>query len=191
VTDHVAYSLLEIKGIDAEKRVITGLASTPQPDRDRDIVVSSGAKFKLPLPLLLDHNHHNVVGEVETAQVTSQGIKFSARIKNIQEPGPVKDLCDSAWVMVKQGLRRALSVGFRILDWEILHSGGKKIKEWDWFELSLVSVPANAGCTIQEVKSFVRDQKYAGTRIIKLTDAERAATRRKLYGDYSPEDCHR
>lgn len=41
-----AYSLLEVKAIDEEKRILTGIATTPTPDRIGDIVVPEGAEFK-------------------------------------------------------------------------------------------------------------------------------------------------
>ena len=42
-----AYSTFEIKSFDEEERVITGIASTPTPDRDGDEVMPQGAKFTL------------------------------------------------------------------------------------------------------------------------------------------------
>ena len=48
-----AYSLLEIKAVDDDQRVITGIATTPEPDRVGDIVEPMGAKFANPLPLTL------------------------------------------------------------------------------------------------------------------------------------------
>ena len=46
-----AYAVLDIKSVDDEKGIITGIASTPAPDRMDDIVDPRGAKFKLPIPL--------------------------------------------------------------------------------------------------------------------------------------------
>jgi len=51
-----AYSLLTIKSVDDEQRVITGMATTPATDRSGDIVEPGGAEFKLPIPLLWQHN---------------------------------------------------------------------------------------------------------------------------------------
>ena len=45
-----SWSTLELKSVDSEKRIITGIASTPNTDRDGDIVDPKGAKFSLPFP---------------------------------------------------------------------------------------------------------------------------------------------
>jgi HK97 family phage prohead protease len=149
-----AYSIMRVKSFDDEERVIEGIASTPEPDRTADIVEPYGAKFKLPMPLLLDHDHKNAVGVVEVANVTPKGIAFKARIAKIAEPGEAKDLVDKAWQLVKHKLRAAVSIGFRPLEHEILPTGGIRFKAWEWFELSLVAVPANSGCTITTAKRF-------------------------------------
>ena len=50
-----AYSLLEIKQVDEDARIITGWATTPTADRLNDVVEPMGAQFKLPMPLLWQH----------------------------------------------------------------------------------------------------------------------------------------
>lgn len=138
-----AYSALEIKAARDDMRVIEGIASTPRPDRAGDVVVPEGAKFALPLPLLLDHNSTLAVGDVDFAEVTSKGIKFRAHIKSIDESGEVKDLVDKAWQLAKSGLRRFVSIGFRPLEdgYERIATG-LKFTDWEWLELSMVTVPA-------------------------------------------------
>ncbi len=51
-----AYSLFTVKSIDEEQRIIEGIATTPSTDRMGDIVEPEGAQFKLPIPLLWQHN---------------------------------------------------------------------------------------------------------------------------------------
>lgn len=150
----------EIKALDDESRTIEGWASTPDEDRMGDVVVPTGAKYKLPMPFLLDHNHEKAVGEVDIVEITDKGIRFKAHIKNIAEPGAVKDLCDSAWSLVKNGLRRAVSIGFRPLEMEALPTGGLKFASWEWYELSAVSVPAQAGAVITGTKSYAMDDVF-------------------------------
>ena len=150
----------EIKALDEESRTIEGWASTPDEDRMGDIVVPTGAKYVLPMPFLLDHDHERAVGEVDSVEVTDKGIKFKAHIKTIVEPGAVKDLCDSAWSLVKNGLRRAVSIGFRPLEMEALPTGGLKFNSWEWYELSAVSVPAQANAMITGTKSYSMNEKF-------------------------------
>lgn len=150
-----AYSLIDIKSIeDDERRVIEGVATTPSADRIGDIVESEGAKFSLPMPLLFHHRSDQPVGYVEYAKPTKNGIPFKARILKSDEPGTLKDRLDEAWQSVKLKLVRAVSIGFTINAHEIMKDGGWRIKDWNWLELSLVTIPANADCTIDRIKSL-------------------------------------
>jgi len=149
-----AYGLLEIRSIDDDARIIEGLATSPEPDRVGDIVEPMGAKFTLPLPLLWQHDKNNPVGFVETAKKTKAGIPFRARIVKIDEPGALKDMVDKAWQAVKAGLVRGVSIGFRSIERSMLDGGGIRFQVWEWLELSLVTVPANADATISRIKSL-------------------------------------
>lgn len=148
-----AYSILEIKAVSEDERIIEGIATTPTPDRYNDIVDPMGAKFKLPLALLWQHKSDQPVGFVEFAKPTEEGIPFKARIVKIPEPGELQNLVDKAWQAVKAGLVRAVSIGFTINAYEFLEGGGWRITEWEWLELSLVTIPANADATIQTIRS--------------------------------------
>ena len=156
-----AFSCFEIKGIDEEKRIIEGLATTPDVDRVDDVVEPMGAEFKLPLPLLLNHDHNMPVGEVFSAKKTKDGIYFKARVASYDEPGRVKDRLDEAWHSLKAGLIKAVSIGFRSLEHSIMESGGYKFLRWSWHELSLVAIPANPNASISAIKSFDRELRAA------------------------------
>lgn len=155
-----AFVALSIKAVDDGERRIEGWATTSAVDRAGDIVMPQGAKYKLPLPFLLDHDHKLVVGEVDRVEVTPKGIKFWAHIKTIAEPGEIKDLCDKAWSLVRNGLRRSVSIGFSALKYEPLPSGGLKFTQWEWLELSAVGIPANGEAQITTVKSFEEGKRY-------------------------------
>src|SRR6185436_2576815 len=101
-----AYSLLDIKSIDEDARLINGLASTPEVDRMGDILDPKGAEFKLPIPLLWQHNSREPIGEVYAASVTPNGIEIKAKIVKIAEPGLLKDRLDMAWQSINSGLPR-------------------------------------------------------------------------------------
>lgn len=149
-----AYTILEIKAINDDERVIEGIASTPTPDRVGDIVEPLGAKFTLPMPLLWQHRADQPVGHVEFAKPNKDGIPFKARIAKIDEAGELQSLVDKAWQAVKAKLVRAVSIGFSINAYEILKEGGWRINEWEWLELSLVTIPANAEATITSIRSI-------------------------------------
>lgn len=167
-----AYSILELKSLDAERREFTGIATTPSTDRMGDVVEPRGAEFTLPLPLLLHHDSTKPVGNVIAANVTGNGITVRCRIADTDEPGTLKDRADEAWHSVKAGVIRGLSIGFRALQdgIEQLRTGGVRFTRLEILELSLVPIPANSDCTITAVKHYA--QRH---RIAPPTAAQRAA----------------
>lgn len=151
------YSKLQIKQINEDKREFVGVASTLTPDRDQDIVVPSGAVFKLPLPLLWEHDRYDPVGEVVKAEIKDDQILVTCRLPKIEAPSQLAARLDEAWERIKSGLVKGLSVGFRPREYSFLdESDGIKFTEWEWYELSLVSIPANAEATIQTIKSIAK-----------------------------------
>lgn len=152
-----AYSVMTVKSFQetSEERTITGIASTPSMDRDNDVIEAKGAKFALPIPLLWQHNHNQPIGEVTHAQVTDKGVEFTAKIAKIDDDGVLKSRIDEAWQTIKSGLVKCVSVGFRPLDYEYMKdSFGLHIKSWEWYELSVVTVPANPDAMITSVKQI-------------------------------------
>lgn len=170
-----AYSVLETKSIDdgAEFVTIRGIASTPTTDRMGDIVEPMGAKFKTPMPLLWQHQHEQPVGHVTFAKPTEKGIPFEAVLPVIKEAGRLKDRVDEAIHSLKYQLVAAVSIGFRAVEGQIerLKTGGLRFKEWEWFELSLVTIPANSQAVITAVKSIDNEHLAsagrAGDRVAK------------------------
>lgn len=157
-----AYSLLDIKSVNEDERTITGIASTIEVDRMGDIVEPKGAVFKLPLPLLWQHNSREPIGHVTEAKVTSAGIEIKATIAKVDEPGKLKDLLDFAWQCIKNQLVRGLSIGFDALEYTYIEGTyGMRFLSWEWLELSCVTIPANATASIQTVKSLDAEQQAA------------------------------
>lgn len=147
-----AYAIIDIKSIDESngKRILRGIASTPSPDRMDDVVLPEGAKFKLPIPLLWQHNSSQPIGHVIEATVTKAGIEIVAEIAT-----GVTQYIEEAWALLKARLVRGLSIGFRGLKWsDIAGTWGVEYSEWEWLELSAVTIPANAEASILSVKKF-------------------------------------
>src|SRR5690242_12968253 len=92
-----AYSVFTIKRVDEDRRIISGIATTPSVDRMGDIVDSDGAEFKLPLPFLYQHDSGQPIGHVTKAKVTRGGISVEVQLVKTDEPGQVKDRLDGAW----------------------------------------------------------------------------------------------
>ncbi|HFI2210318.1 TPA: phage major capsid protein [Pseudomonas aeruginosa] len=188
-----AYSTLEVKALDDEKRVITGIASTPSPDRMQDVVEPKGAQFKLPIPFLWQHNHDEPIGHVTDAKVTQKGIEVSVQLAQVEEPGKLKDRLDEAWQSIKSGLVRGLSIGFSAKEFEqIPGSWGLRFLSWEWFELSAVTIPANAEATITSVKSIDREQRAAlgikSVPVVRITPAGASAIKTKTIKVPKPQE---
>lgn len=167
------------------QRIIEGVASTADIDRMGDIVEPEGVKFALPLPLLFHHDSQQAVGIVEKASVTKKGIRFRARLAKVDGPPQLKNRIDDAWAQVKAGLINAVSIGFRAIEHSIMESGGVHFRQWDWLELSLVTVPANPNATITQIRAYAeahsgmsaaKDAKPSLRRSVALTPAHVAAT---------------
>jgi HK97 family phage major capsid protein/HK97 family phage prohead protease len=150
-----AYSVLEVKAVDATARTISGMATTPSVDRVGDIVEPLGVQYKNPIPLLWQHDHEQPVGLVEFGKPTAKGVPFTATFAEVTAPVGLFNRIEEAWASVKAGLVRAVSIGFRSLESEnITGTWGTRFIKTEVFELSLVTIPANAEATITNIKSF-------------------------------------
>ena len=149
-----AYSVLEIKAVSDDERLIEGIATTPSTDRMGDVIEPMGARFAAELPLLWQHDHASPVGHVRFGKPTAKGIPFTANIVKIAEEGELKALVDKAWQSVKARLVRAVSIGFRPIEYALMEGGGVRFLETEILELSLVTVPANSDCTITQIRSI-------------------------------------
>jgi len=150
-----AWSTIEFKAIDEDKRIIEGIASTPATDRYEDIVEPEGAQYELPLPFLWQHRHSEPIGWVEDVKTTKAGIRVRIRMAS---EGITTEI-DKAWALIKAGLVRGLSIGFTPIESAHINGTyGYHFTKWDWLELSAVTVPANAEATITSIKSV--DQEH-------------------------------
>ena len=149
-----AYSVLQIKAVDDEARTFSGIATSPSVDRASDIIDPLGVKFTNPLPLLWQHKHDQPIGTVEFETPTKDGIRFKAQIPVVPEPGMLKDRTDTAWGEIKHGLVRATSIGFRPIEYAFMENGGIRFTEVEVYELSAVTIPAQADAVITTVKSI-------------------------------------
>lgn len=187
-----AYSIFEVKALDEAARTITGVATTPSPDRVGDIVEPLGVEFKNPLPLLWQHEHDKPVGTVKFDKPTAKGITFTAQLADVQEEGRLRDRIDEAWQSLKAGLVRGVSIGFRPLEYSWMDEGGIRFIKSEVFELSLVTIPANADATINTIKSLDRERLAAlghkSLPVVRAVPAGASATRKKSKPIPKPEE---
>lgn len=149
-----AYSAFDVKALDESRRTFSGWATTPAVDRMNDTIDPMGAVFKNPVPLLHQHKHDQPIGIVSFGEPTSKGIPFEAEIPVIKESGSLQDRVDTAWGEIKYGLVRAVSIGFLPIKYAFKDDGGIDFQEIEIYELSSVSIPANASAVITAVKSM-------------------------------------
>jgi HK97 family phage prohead protease len=172
-----AYSLLSIKSVNDERRIIRGIATVPAVDRAGDVVEPLGMRFKNPLALLWQHDSMQPIGTVKFDKPTKDGITFEAELPVISEPGTLKDRIDEAWQSIKLGLVKCVSIGFRVLEYALLETGGIHFVSTECLELSVVTIPAQSAALITSVSGKSMDAKTLD--IIKRFDvgAVRKSTR--------------
>jgi HK97 family phage major capsid protein/HK97 family phage prohead protease len=159
-----AYAVLEIRsaGGDSGKRTFRGIATTPTPDRTSDVVVPKGAKFKLPIPLLWQHSSWDPIGWIHSARVTDKGIEVEGEVADVPEEGELKARLENAWQYLKNKLVRGLSIGFNPIKYSYIEgTNGIEFAEWEWLELSAVTIPANQEASITTIKSLDMQQRTA------------------------------
>lgn len=157
-----AYSALSLKALDEKRRTFTGIATTPSTDRMGDIVEPKGAVFKLPIPLLWQHDSSDPIGWITSARITDKGIEIEGEVASL----PAADSSDigsqelaarlsKAWAMLKARLVRGLSIGFRSIESaRIDQTYSYRFTKWEWLELSAVTIPANQDASITAIKSI-------------------------------------
>lgn len=173
-----AYGKFELKEASesSDERIIKGIATTQTLDRDGDIVEPSGAEFALPIPFLWQHQRDKPIGEVVAAAVTDKGIEVEIHLAKINESGKLKERLDEAWQSIKSGLVKGLSIGFLGKEYARTESG-IHFTQWDWHELSAVTIPANSEATITAIKAAALGQPEKQSEISPPTAAETAPSK--------------
>ena len=141
-----------------EKVTIEGFANTTTVDRVGDIILEEawtkgGLENYLKNPIILAyHNHDRPIGKMTDYAVNNRGLKIVADI--YKSAGEIFSL-------IKSGVLTTFSVGFRTKDADYdIETDLFVIKDLELFEISVVSVPANADSTFSVRKSFKDEDEY-------------------------------
>jgi HK97 family phage prohead protease len=125
----------------AGERVIAGIASAPNVDRYREVIDLEAFRATLDIYrknpiLLLYHDMRRPLGTV-TLDLREDALYFEAElVKGTRD-------ADEAWTNIKQGVLKAVSIGFRELETDIdIETGILHITKLELYELSVVTVPA-------------------------------------------------
>ncbi|EMW4720022.1 HK97 family phage prohead protease, partial [Escherichia coli] len=140
-----------------------------------DILEPEGAEFGCAIPFLWQHDYSRPVGQCTVRRV-SEGLEITATlVKPVPDmPSQLAARLDEAWAAIKTGLVRGLSVGFRPHEYTFLDGGGLHFLRWELMEVSAVTVPANAECTIRTIKSY--DRPFSARKpVVKIASSAGAA----------------
>lgn len=147
----------QIKAIDTgddSKLTITGFANTITKDRAGDVIVASAwttsnaLKNFMKNPIILfGHDHSRPIGKGVDINATEMGLQITAEI--------YADSDSAIFSLIKNGVLKTFSVGFRILDatWDDI-TDTFMILDLELFEVSVVSVPCNQDSTFNLAKSM-------------------------------------
>lgn len=152
-----AVAILHVKSFDSTSRTFSGIATTPELDRQGHKVDPAGITYANPLPLLWQHGRDAPIGTATLGIPTDEGTPFEASIPFVQEAGRLKDRCDEAIQCLTYGLIKGVSIGFRIVGSlkdaiKPLKDGTFLFKAIEILELSLVTIPANQRATIRAIQ---------------------------------------
>lgn len=146
---------IKIKASNSEQRIITAIANSGVLDRTGEIVSIAGITYdpkNLPA-LLWQHKHDQPLGRILSLSKTAKGLEMTAQIAKYETDSELKQLSDSVWESVKQGVIKSCSIGFRPTDYEKNSAGAIVWTSSELLEVSLVSVPAERGANITGFKS--------------------------------------
>jgi HK97 family phage prohead protease len=187
-----AYSRIEVKALNDDRRTFSGVATTPTADRVGDVVESEGAIYELPIPLLWQHDANQPIGAINEVSVSKGGIQIRGEVFRATESRTLADRLDEAWESLKIGLVRGLSIGFMPIEAKQLKDkSGIRFIKWAWHELSAVTVPANSEATITAIKSLDNEFLAASGKkesVVWLGDSWRVSRKNVVYLPKSIED---
>jgi HK97 family phage prohead protease len=130
---------LEPEGVATAESPIRFVASTPTADRIGDRVFPSGIDLtnytKNPI-VLFDHDHKSPIG---TAKVWVENDKLLMEPTFSDASGTARETA----ALVRQGVLKAVSIGFLPLETKPNQNGGFDIIKSELLEVSIVSVPMN------------------------------------------------
>lgn len=149
---------LEVKSIKEDKKCyfISGIASTPDVDRVNDIVepealIDSVNRIGMPA---FCHQHNldaKPLGVCERITQENGNTIVDLKMPKNEETEQIKDLIDI-------GAYKGLSIGYIPTQAVRNEKGNRVIKSLDWYEISLVTVPANPNAKVLQTKKMQKNK---------------------------------
>ena len=151
------YSLLDVKSIDDNQRIIKGIATDVSPDHVGDRINLQGIELTgATVPLLIQHDHDLPIGTVTDLQPTAKGLMMTAKLPTKVDSPELQSRIDTAFSEIKAGLRTGLSIGFIGIDWEYLSDDTRLFTKIKLLEISVVTIGCNPRAGITEVKRLAQ-----------------------------------
>lgn len=152
-------TILEVKSLDKESRIIRGvIGTTGNLDRHGDMVNPDGwvlENFLKNPVIFVNHMSWKLpVGKAIEVRKLENGLEFDIQFaKGTQE-------ADEVWALVEQKIMQAWSVGFIVLEWGRAGDAYTIMKQ-ELLELSIVGLPANPDAmSPKQAKSLKALQEY-------------------------------
>lgn len=137
--------------------------------RDGHVLVPQGgrlAEFKANPIILWSHDPAQPVGRASDVRV--EGNKIVARVQFA--PTGVSPKADEVRGLVKSGIVRGVSIGFVVRDATPLDPrkpyAGQRITDWELFEGSFVSIPADTGAGVT-ARAAAQEKRQAQPRLVR------------------------
>jgi len=144
------YALKRVSGVE---RIISGVCTSSRKDNESDILDADGANWKLPLPLLADHQVGIEIGSVTKLWREGEKIKFMASVAS-----------EDSWARIISNRKTGISIGFDPQTVEPLKGGRHRVKNFQIVEISLVEGQANDDARVERVEQRVMKSAAAPSR---------------------------
>ena len=149
----------KVKQLEGEDSLtIEGYANTTTKDRQGDVILEEawtkgGLDNYLKNPIVLAyHNPEKPIGEVTGYGINNKGLHVAAEISRAS---------GDVYTLIKEGVLKAFSIGFRVKDAAYDKDADIfEIKDLEMYELSVVSIPANADSIFSVRKSFETEEDF-------------------------------
>ena len=149
----------KVKQLEGEDSLtIEGYANTTTKDRQGDVILEEawtkgGLDNYLKNPIVLAyHNPEKPIGEVTGYGINNKGLHVAAEISRAS---------GDVYTLIKEGVLKAFSIGFRVKDAAYDKDADIfEIRDLEMYELSVVSIPANADSIFSVRKSFETEEDF-------------------------------
>jgi len=148
------YKALQFKAddVDADKRMISGYASTYDLDKGGDIIVRGAFQKTLSegaakVKVLWQHNSQMPIGRPVSMTEDERGLFVESYIAKTRQG-------DEALELAREGIIDSMSIGYMVNESEYKDDGVRVITELTLMEYSLVTWPMNEAAIITGIKSL-------------------------------------